>query len=83
MGVGDLSVGKKMRKLGEAIYGRVKGYDAALDDPERATALGALIGRTVFADADPAAARPARPATSRSPPTRWNCNACPTSWKAG
>ena len=30
MGVGDLSVGKKMRKLGEAFYGRAKAYDAAL-----------------------------------------------------
>ena len=29
MGVGDLSVGKKMRKLGEAFYGRVKAYDEA------------------------------------------------------
>ena len=50
MGVGDLSVGKKMRKLGEAIYGRVKGYDAALDDADRVAALSALIDRTVFAD---------------------------------
>jgi cytochrome b pre-mRNA-processing protein 3 len=29
MGVGDLSVGKKMKKLGRAFYGRVKSYDAA------------------------------------------------------
>src|SRR5690348_4977091 len=28
MGVGDLSVGKKMRRLGEAFYGRVKNYEA-------------------------------------------------------
>jgi cytochrome b pre-mRNA-processing protein 3 len=59
MGVGDLSVGKKMRKLGEAIYGRMKGYDAALDavladaaisDPGAATLapLAALIGRVLF-----------------------------------
>ena len=51
MGVGDLSVGKKMRKLGEAAYGRVKAYDDALptyaDDPEPLTAL---IGRTVLRD---------------------------------
>ena len=31
MGVGDLSVGKKMRRLGEAIYGRARNLDAALD----------------------------------------------------
>jgi cytochrome b pre-mRNA-processing protein 3 len=49
IGVGDLSVGKKMRKLGEAFYGRAKAYDAALagDGDE----LQALIGRTVFEDA--------------------------------
>ncbi|MBV9511586.1 MAG: ubiquinol-cytochrome C reductase, partial [Caulobacteraceae bacterium] len=47
MGVGDLSVGKKMRKLGEAFYGRAKAYDAALDAlPDRA-GLTAVIGRTV------------------------------------
>jgi len=49
LGVGDLSVGKKMRKLGEAFYGRAKSYDAALaampDDAE----LKAVIGRTVLA----------------------------------
>jgi cytochrome b pre-mRNA-processing protein 3 len=53
MGVGDLSVGKKMRKLGEAAYGRVKAIDEALDrraeDPE---ALTALVRRTVYAEAD-------------------------------
>jgi cytochrome b pre-mRNA-processing protein 3 len=54
MGVGDLSVGKKMRKLGEAIYGRMKGYDAALDavlsDPGAPTLapLAALISRVLF-----------------------------------
>jgi cytochrome b pre-mRNA-processing protein 3 len=55
MGVGDLSVGKKMRKLGEAIYGRMKGYDAALDaalsDADE-SALAALIGRVMFAADD-------------------------------
>jgi len=55
MGVGDLSVGKKMRKLGEAIYGRMKGYDAALDAIVAASVgapdlapLAALIGRVMF-----------------------------------
>ncbi len=60
MGVGDLSVGKKMRKLGEAIYGRMKGYDVALDGivaapvgaPDLASpqleSLAALIGRVIF-----------------------------------
>ena len=48
MGVGDLSVGKKMRKLGEAFYGRVKAYDEALGESSEAAALEALIGRTVL-----------------------------------
>lgn len=47
IGVGDLSVAKKMRKLGEAFYGRAKAYDAALD-AESAAELEALLGRTVF-----------------------------------
>jgi cytochrome b pre-mRNA-processing protein 3 len=47
IGVGDLSVAKKMRKLGEAFYGRAKSYDAALADPADAE-LAALIGRTAF-----------------------------------
>jgi len=50
MGVGDLSVAKKMRKLGEAFYGRAKAYEAVIATRDR-TELAALIGRTVFADA--------------------------------
>jgi cytochrome b pre-mRNA-processing protein 3 len=50
MGVGDLSVGKKMRKLGEAFYGRVKNYDEAFEAlPDRGP-LTAIIGRTVLMD---------------------------------
>lgn len=48
MGVGDLSVGKKMRKLGEAFYGRVRHYDDALTAlPDRAP-LEAMLARTVL-----------------------------------
>jgi cytochrome b pre-mRNA-processing protein 3 len=47
IGVGDLSVAKKMRKLGEAFYGRAKSYDAALAAPGDAE-LAALVGRTAF-----------------------------------
>jgi cytochrome b pre-mRNA-processing protein 3 len=50
MGVGDLSVAKKMRKLGEAFYGRAKAYDAVLAAGDRAE-LAALIERTAFAEA--------------------------------
>ena len=48
MGVGDLSVGKKMRKLGEAFYGRVKNYDEALAALPDKAPLAAVIGRTVL-----------------------------------
>lgn len=57
LGVGDLSVGKKMRKLGEAIYGRLKGYDSAMAALPDRSALQGLIGRTIFGDE--AAAHPA------------------------
>jgi cytochrome b pre-mRNA-processing protein 3 len=56
MGVGDLSVGKKMRKLGEAFYGRVKAYDDALAGLPDVGPLQALIGRTVLEGRDGAAA---------------------------
>jgi len=49
MGVGDLSVGKKMRKLGEAFYGRAETYEAAFAGPDGD--LETLIGRTVFEQA--------------------------------
>jgi cytochrome b pre-mRNA-processing protein 3 len=52
MAVGDLSVGKTMRKLGEAFYGRGKALDAALAElPDRAPLEG-LIGRTIFGGAE-------------------------------
>ncbi len=50
MGVGDLSVGKKMRKLGEAVYGRIKGYDHAFAEADEPAALEAVIVRTVYQD---------------------------------
>ncbi len=56
MGVGDLSVGKKMRRLGEAFYGRAKGYAAALADGSRPE-LEALVARTLFAERPDAAER--------------------------
>ena len=58
MGVGDLSVGKKMRKLGEAFFGRAKSYEAAFEALPDTSAMQALLSRTVFAgvDAPPSAA---------------------------
>jgi len=56
MGVGDLSVGKKMRKLGEAFFGRVKSYHAAFAALPEPGALRDLLARTVYAEADAAQA---------------------------
>jgi cytochrome b pre-mRNA-processing protein 3 len=48
LGVGDLSVGKKMRRLGEAFYGRAKNYEEAMAAlPDRAP-LEAVLARTVL-----------------------------------
>lgn len=47
LGVKDTSVGKRMRFLTEAYYGRAKGYDAALEAGDR-EALAATLGRTVY-----------------------------------
>jgi cytochrome b pre-mRNA-processing protein 3 len=56
MGVGDLSVPKKMRKVGEAYFGRAAAYEPGLAAGD-AAALALPIGRTVFAEeARPAAA---------------------------
>ena len=56
MGVGDISVGKKMRKLGEAFYGRLRSYDEALVPMSDRPALEALLTRTVFEGREDAAA---------------------------
>lgn len=58
LGVGDLSVGKKLRKLFEAFYGRIRSYDAALGPPVDRPALEALIARTVLAGVEGAAPAP-------------------------
>lgn len=55
MGVGDLAVGKRMRGLGEAFYGRARAYGEAFAVlPERAK-LEAVVARTVLdgLDVDP------------------------------
>lgn len=54
LGVGDISVGKKMRKLGEAMYGRMTAYEPALRDGD-AAALASGLARNVFESDDPAA----------------------------
>jgi cytochrome b pre-mRNA-processing protein 3 len=58
MGVGDLSVPKKMRKVGEAYFGRAAAYEPGLAAGD-ADMLAEPIGRTVFAEeAEPGAVGP-------------------------
>lgn len=47
-GVGDLSVGKKVRRLGEAFMGRIKAYDGALGALPDRRELEAVIERTIY-----------------------------------
>ena len=56
MGVGDLGVGKKVKKMAEAFYGRVHAYDTAFEDGDMA-ALQATLGRNLYPE-DPDALRP-------------------------
>ena len=56
LGVGDLSVGKKMRKLGEAFYGRINSLEAAFAALPDQTDLEAILARTVYEGADAARA---------------------------
>jgi cytochrome b pre-mRNA-processing protein 3 len=48
MGVGDLAVPRKMRRIGEAFYGRQAAYRTALDAPDERP-LAAVLQRNVFA----------------------------------
>lgn len=51
LGVGDVGVPKRMKKLGAAFYGRASGYDAALDAGSRSD-LALALGRNVLGEAD-------------------------------
>ncbi len=47
LGVGDMSVGKKVKVMWEAFHGRSAAYQAALDDPDP-QALPAALARNVW-----------------------------------
>jgi cytochrome b pre-mRNA-processing protein 3 len=47
MGAGDLGVGRRVKAMAKALYGRISAYDAALDDADPA-ALVEAIERNVF-----------------------------------
>ncbi len=57
MGVGDVVVGKRMRRLGEAFYGRMHSYEQALALRPDLAQLEALIARTALEGSN--AGRPA------------------------
>ena len=48
-GVGDVAVGKKMRKLGEALYGRMNAYEQPLRADD-AVALAEAMAKNVYAE---------------------------------
>jgi cytochrome b pre-mRNA-processing protein 3 len=52
MGVGDLTVPKRIKEMGEAFYGRARAYDAALAQDDVA-ALEDALGRNVYRGAPP------------------------------
>jgi cytochrome b pre-mRNA-processing protein 3 len=54
IGISDLKVGKEIKYLAEAFYGRIGAYDAALDSPDAALLASALV-RNVYAQVEPAA----------------------------
>lgn len=54
MGVGDLAIPKRMRKVGEAFYGRAASYDAALAAPT-ADALANALARNIYGISTPGA----------------------------
>ena len=55
LGVGDLSVPRHMKRLGEGCFGRATAYDQALDSTDAAGMDAALI-RNVYSDCAPGAA---------------------------
>lgn len=65
MGTGDLSVGKRIKEMGEAFYGRATAYEAALD-AEDEESLALILERNLFAaDEDEAPPQSPGPAASR------------------
>jgi cytochrome b pre-mRNA-processing protein 3 len=54
MGVGDLTVPKRMQKFGEAFYGRTAAYDAAF--AEGREAMARALARNVLSDPEPSRA---------------------------
>ena len=54
MGAGDLGVGRRVKAMARAFYGRIKAYDAALEEGD--DALGLALRRNLYRDCEPDAA---------------------------
>ncbi len=52
LGVGDMGVAKRMKKLGAAFYGRAEGYDAALNAGDSAALAAALVRNVLGGEGD-------------------------------
>ena len=72
MGVGDLAVPRRMRRIGEAFYGRQAAYRAALAEPGDGP-LAAALARNVFAGAP----RQDGAAVGLRPMSGWRCASWP------
>jgi cytochrome b pre-mRNA-processing protein 3 len=59
LGVGDLSVAKKMRRLAETIYARIRAFEAATAEDAEPNLLDDLVARALFPQAPPSEAQPA------------------------
>ncbi len=46
MGTGDLSVGRQVKRMAQGFYGRIRAYEAGLE--QDASALGAALARNLF-----------------------------------
>ena len=60
MGVGDLRVGKRVKQMARAFYGRAQAYDQAFDQApgaERRRSIAEALERNVFNNAPPPAVR--------------------------
>lgn len=69
LGVGDMSIGKKVRAMWEAFHGRARAYEAALAQPAGeagADPLAEALARNVWRDEAPAGAAQALAAVARA-----------------
>ena len=52
LGVGDMAVARKIRKLAENFYGRVGAYEDGIKDGDEADTLARALGRNIFENED-------------------------------